>query len=70
MPSLLGSNYCAFGVYQDLIGGEALASYQSLYLTVVIPKAEMCIRDRNNAVYIINSPFSLNILKPVYTFPK
>ena len=24
---------CAFGVYQDLIGGEALASYQSLYLT-------------------------------------
>ena len=22
----------AFGVYQDLIGGEALASYQSLYL--------------------------------------
>ena len=29
----------AFGVYQDLIGGEALASYQSLYLTVVIPKA-------------------------------
>ena len=24
---------CAFGVYQDLIGGEALASNQSLYLT-------------------------------------
>ena len=24
---------CAFGVCQDLIGGEALASYQSLYLT-------------------------------------
>ena len=23
---------CAFGVYQDLIGGEALASNQSLYL--------------------------------------
>ena len=23
----------AFGVYQDLIGGEALASYQSLYLS-------------------------------------
>ena len=23
----------AFGVYQDLIGGEALASNQSLYLT-------------------------------------
>ena len=28
-----------FGVCQDLIGGEALASYQSLYLTVVIPEA-------------------------------
>ena len=39
MPSLPGLDYCAFGVYQDLIGGEALASYQSLYLTVVIPKA-------------------------------
>ena len=25
----------AFGVYQDLIGGEALASYQSLYLMPV-----------------------------------
>ena len=24
---------CAFGVYPDLIGGEALASDQSLYLT-------------------------------------
>jgi hypothetical protein len=24
----------AFGVCQDLIGGEALASYQSLYLTL------------------------------------
>ena len=24
--------YTAFGVYQDLIGGEALASNQSLYL--------------------------------------
>ena len=29
----------AFGVYQDLIGGEALASYQSLYLTLVTRKA-------------------------------
>ena len=29
----------AFGVYQDLIGGEALASYQSLYLTSVTRKA-------------------------------
>ena len=27
-----GLNMCAFGVYQDLIGGEALASNQSLYL--------------------------------------
>ena len=24
---------CAFGVHQELIGGEALASYWSLYLT-------------------------------------
>ena len=29
----------AFGVYQDLIGGEALASYQSLYLFNSNPKA-------------------------------
>ena len=29
----------AFGVYQDLIGGEALASYQSLYLLNSAPKA-------------------------------
>ena len=29
----------AFGVYQDLIGGEALASNQSLYLTSVTRKA-------------------------------
>ena len=29
----------AFGVYQDLIGGETLASYQSLYLFVFILKA-------------------------------
>ena len=29
----------AFGVCQDLIGGEALASNQSLYLTSVIIKA-------------------------------
>ena len=28
-----GHHLCAFGVYQDLIGGEALASNQSLYLT-------------------------------------
>ena len=26
------NHLCAFGVYQDLIGGEALASNQSLYL--------------------------------------
>ena len=29
----------AFGVRQDLIGGEALASNQSLYLTPVTPEA-------------------------------
>ena len=29
----------AFGVYQDLIGGEALASNQSLYLTQGTPEA-------------------------------
>ena len=29
----------AFGVYKDLIGGEALASNQSLYLILVITKA-------------------------------
>ena len=34
-----GIELLRIGVYQDLIGGEALASYQSLYLTVVIPKA-------------------------------
>ena len=28
-----GINLCPFGVYLDLIGGEALASNQSLYLT-------------------------------------
>ena len=28
-----------FGVCQDLIGGEALASYQSLYLAAVIHEA-------------------------------
>ncbi len=28
-----GRNLCPFGVYLDLIGGEALASNQSLYLT-------------------------------------
>ena len=28
-----------FGVFQDLIGGEALASYQSLYLMPVYVKA-------------------------------
>ena len=35
MPSLLTYNWHAFGVCQDLIGGEALASYQSLYLMPV-----------------------------------
>ena len=28
-----------FGVCQDLIGGEALASYQSLYLRGILPEA-------------------------------
>ena len=34
-----GINLCAFGVCQDLIGGEALASNQSLYLTSVTREA-------------------------------
>ena len=34
-----GYHAVAFGVRQDLIGGEALASYQSLYLTLVTLKA-------------------------------
>ena len=34
-----GQSRHAFGVCQDLIGGEALASYQSLYLTSAIVKA-------------------------------
>ena len=29
----------AFGVCQDLIGGEALASYQSLYLRQILSEA-------------------------------
>ena len=29
----------AFGVWQDLIGGEALASYQSLYLSALNDEA-------------------------------
>ena len=32
MPSLPRNGRQAFGVCQDLTGGEALASYQSLYL--------------------------------------
>ena len=32
MPSLLSSGLMAFGVCLDLIGGETLASNQSLYL--------------------------------------
>ena len=39
MPSLPVYELRAFGVYPDLIGGEALASYQSLYLTLVSSKA-------------------------------
>ena len=33
MPLLPVYNLCPFGVCLDLIGGEALASNQSLYLT-------------------------------------
>jgi|BarGraIncu00431A_1022009.scaffolds.fasta_scaffold32526_1 hypothetical protein len=33
-----GLNMCAFGVCQDSIGGEALSSNQSLYLTHVITR--------------------------------
>ena len=33
-----GSNLCPFGVYLDLIGGEALASNQSLYLAQKITR--------------------------------
>ena len=39
MPSLPGYNVEAFGVYQDLIGGEALVSNQSLYLFNETPEA-------------------------------
>ena len=31
----------AFGVYQDLIGGEALASYQSLYLLNIVRRLHL-----------------------------
>ena len=31
----------AFGVYLDLIGGEALASNQSLYLSVSLPRLHL-----------------------------
>ena len=34
-----GDHAVAFGVCQDLIGGEALASYQSLYLHGTAPEA-------------------------------
>ncbi len=33
-----GLDMCAFGVCQDSIGGEALSSNQSLYLTHVITR--------------------------------
>ena len=39
MPSLPGYDLRAFGVCPDLIGGEALASDQSLYLTQGTPEA-------------------------------
>ena len=38
-PLLHGSSPLAFGVRQDLTGGEALASYRSLYLQGVTPYA-------------------------------
>ena len=34
-----GEHAAAFGVRQDLIGGEALASYRSLYLRGAVPEA-------------------------------
>ena len=34
-----GVRDAAFGVRQDLTGGEALASYRSLYLRVIYPEA-------------------------------
>ncbi len=38
------NHYIAFGVYQDLIGGEALASNQSLYLYItILDAAPKCI---------------------------
>ena len=36
-----GIQYEAFGVYLDLIGGEALASNQSLYLSVSLPRLHL-----------------------------
>ena len=35
------NHFQAFGVYQDLIGGEALASYQSLYLLKTITRLHL-----------------------------
>ena len=36
-----GLGRCAFGVYQDLIGGEALASNQSLYLLTAVHRRHL-----------------------------
>ena len=36
-----GKQCVAFGVYQDLIGGETLASYQSLYLYRANPRLHL-----------------------------
>ena len=36
-----GNHAVAFGVCQDLIGGEALASYQSLYLHGTFPRLHL-----------------------------
>ena len=40
-PSLPGIRAAAFGVRQDLTGGEALASYRSLYLRGIVPRLHL-----------------------------
>ena len=41
MPSLPGYDLRAFGVCPDLIGGETLASDQSLYLSQPVPRLHL-----------------------------
>ena len=36
-----GNRHAAFGVRQDLTGGEALASYRSLYLRISVPRLHL-----------------------------